>query len=211
MGFNVRSLRPINAMFLQPAIRRYGSELHRVIFLLLFLISHALTAQTNSVSSDFIGVSYFSEGGFYPGFTINFERTLLANKRFEILAAARAGAYFHYRNHTGTFLMIQSGQRIRLYRQLYFEHYLGLGYLHSFLNGGDPYYVDAAGMIHKKSNSGSPHFMPSVSFGLSYVIAVSERQMRLFGRPMIFWLIPFNKTSLVQYGLEVGAIVNIKR
>jgi hypothetical protein len=107
--------------------------------------------------------------------------------------------------------MLQSGQRVRLYRSLYFEHYLGLGYLHSFLNGGDAYYVDAAGMVHKKHKIGNPHLMPSVSFGLSYAVQLKDRQMRIFGRPIIFWLIPFNKSALVQYGLEVGAIVNLKR
>lgn len=128
-----------------------------------------------------------------------------------MMAAGRAGSYFHYRNHTGVFIMVQSGQRIRLYRQLYFEHYAGIGYLHSFLNGGDAYYVDATGSIHKKSNVGNPHFMPSISFGLGYNTRIRDRAVRFYGRPIIFWLIPFNRSSLVQYGLEFGVLVNLRK
>jgi len=172
---------------------------------------HLLRGQSDTLSRNFVGVSYFSEGGFYPGFTLNAERSILANKNFEILAAARLGAYFHYRNHTGVFFMIQSGQRVRIYKHLYFEHYLGLGYLQSFLSGGDAYYVDATGKIHKTSPAGNPHLMPSVSFGLSYATTISQRPVRFFGRPIIFWLIPFNQTALVQYGLEIGTLVNLRK
>ena len=168
-------------------------------------------AQTDSVRSNYVGASYFSEGGFYPGFTFIGERSLLTSKNFEIMAATRLGAYFHYRNQTGIFLMVQSGQRIRLYRQLYFEHYLGVGYLHTFLNGGDPYYVDATGTIHKKSNAGTPHFMPSVSFGLGFNTRIDDRPSRFFARPIVFWMIPFNQTSLVQFGLELGGVMKLHR
>ncbi len=167
-------------------------------------------AQNDTSVVHYAGLSYFSEGGFYPGFAFNYERTLLANKTFEMTAAARAGSYFHYRNHTGVFIMIQSGQRIRLYKNLFYEHYLGIGYLHTFLNGGDAYYVDAAGQVHKASNGGNPHFMPSVSFGLSYNVDVLKQPLRIFARPMIFWQIPFNQSKLVQYGFEFGTNVRLK-
>lgn len=170
-----------------------------------------VNAQIDTLKSDYIGISYFSEGGLYPGFTLNFERSLLANKNFELMAAARLGSYFHYRNHTGVFLTVQSGQRIRLYKSLYFEHYVGIGYLHSFLNGGAAYFVDATGSIHKKTNLGNPHLMPSVSFGLGYNTRINNRRARFLARPIIFWMIPFNRSSLVQYGLEVGALINLTK
>ena len=194
-----------------PCSIRSSSRLTVFILLLAITPLSLVFGQSDSLSSNFVGVSYFSEGGFYPGFTFNFERSLLANKNFEMLVAGRTGAYFHYRNHTGVFIMAQSGQRIRLYRQLYFEHYAGIGYLHSFLNGGDAYYVDATGAIHKKSNVGNPHFMPSISFGLGYNSHVGNHAVRFYGRPIIFWLIPFNKSSLVQFGLEFGALVNLRK
>lgn len=168
-------------------------------------------AQTDSAKTTYAGMAYFSEGGFYPGFTFIAERSLAKNQNFEVMAAARLGAYFHYRNQTGIFLMVQSGQRIRLFRQLYFEHYLGVGYLHTFLNGGDPYYVDATGTIRKKTNAGTPHFMPSVSFGLGFNTHIEKRVCRFFARPIVFWMIPFNQSSLVQFGLEMGGVIKLNR
>lgn len=182
-----------------------------LLTLTMFSIWTVCLSQTDSVASNYLGVGYFSEGGFYPGITFIGERSLLKNQNFEMMAAVRLGTYFHYRNNTGVFLMIQSGQRIRLHRQLYFEHYVGVGYLHTFLNGGDPYYVDATGTVHKKSNAGNPHFMPSVSFGLGFNTHIDEKSFRFFARPIIFWMIPFNQTSLVQFGFELGGVMRINR
>ena len=191
----------------------------RAFFTITFKLAMSMCLLTGFASAygqgdstrNFIGAGYFSEGGLYPGFTIFYERSLLASQNFEMVATARAGSYFHYRNQTGVFLMAQSGQRFRLYRNLYYEHYLGIGYLHTFLNGGDAYYVDATGQVHKASNWGNAHVMPSVSFGLSYVIRSVKNPIRIFGRPVIFWQIPFNKSELVQYGLEVGVVFKYKR
>lgn len=184
----------------------------KFVCLTLWMLSLAIVslAQTDSVANNYVGAAYFSEGGFYPGLTLIGERSLLKNRNFELMAAGRLGAYFHYRNQTGIFLTVQSGQRIRLYRQLYFEHYLGVGYLHTFLNGGDPYYVDATGTVRKKSNAGNPHFMPSVSFGLGFNTRIDRNLCRFFARPIIFWMIPFNQTSLVQFGFELGGIMKVK-
>jgi len=184
----------------------------KIRFLLLWLLATSgreCLAQHDSTHYNYVGGAYFSEGGFYPGFTVIAERSLLRNRNFEVMVAGRLGAYFHYRNQTGVFLMAQSGQRIRLYRQLYFEHYLGIGYLHTFLNGGDPYYVDASGTIHKNSNAGTPHFMPSVSFGLGFNSRIAQHKYRFFARPIIFWMIPFNQTSLVEFGVELGGVIQL--
>lgn len=180
-----------------------------LLSLVMVMFWNLCSAQTDSVKNNYVGIAYFSEGGFYPGFTFIAERSLLRNRNFEIMAAARLGAFFHYRNQTGIFFMVQSGQRIRLYQQLYFEHYVGVGYLHSFLNGGDPYYVDATGTVRKKSNGGTPHFMPSVSFGLGFNTHLAQRSCRFFARPIVFWMIPFNQTSLVQFGIELGGVMKL--
>jgi hypothetical protein len=177
--------------------------------MLLLSITFLATAQTDDKKATYAGVSYFSEDGFYPGFTVNYEKFLIGNQHFEMLAAAKAGAYFHYRNHTGIFVMIQSGQRYRLFSHFYFEHFFGIGYLHSFLSGGSAYYVDATGAVHKATNWGNAHFMPSISAGLSYH-AEGKKDFWVFARPMFFWQIPFNHASLLQVGVEVGANVKIK-
>lgn len=182
-----------------------------IVTLFFLFTSGMVLAQVDSVQVQRIGLSYFSEGGLYPGFTLNYEKQLLANNNFQLLLGAKAGAYFHYRNHTGVFMMVQSGQRFRLGKRLSFEHFLGIGYLHSFLNGGDAYYVNGSGQIQKTHDLGNPHFMPSVSFGLSYHIDKGKCPVVLFARPMIFWQIPFNQVSLVQYALEVGLLFKLKK
>lgn len=180
-------------------------------FVILFVFLASLTyAQKDSTRMDRIGISYFSEGGWYPGFSLNYERRLLSNHTFQLLLAGKAGAYFHYQNHTGVFFMVQSGQRFRIYKQLFFEHFLGIGYLHTFLNGGDAYYVSATGQVQKASNTGEPHFMPSVSFGLSYETA-GKWPAIFFLRPMLFWQIPFNQASLLQYAADAGVMIKLKK
>ena len=182
-----------------------------LILFLFLIISGIGFAQSDPGRVQRVGLGYFSEGGLYPGFTFNYERRVLANHAFQILLAAKAGAYFHYRNHTGVFMMAQSGQRFRLFKNLFIEHFLGVGYLQSFLSGGDAYYVNASGQIQKVRSAGNAHFMPSVSFGLSYELNPGKRPIIVFGRPMIFWQIPFNQSSLVQYAFELGALVKLRK
>ncbi|MEO7694566.1 MAG: hypothetical protein ABIS36_11450, partial [Chryseolinea sp.] len=68
-----------------------GSWFQRNIhFATIFIVSmltnaNSLSAQVDTLKSDYVGISYFSEGGFYPGFTFTFERSLLANKNFELM------------------------------------------------------------------------------------------------------------------------------
>jgi hypothetical protein len=163
------------------------------------------------VSVRYVGVSYLNEGGLYPGIALNYEKTLLRNARFQMLLGAKAGAYFHYRNHTGIFVMLQAGQRYRLRKKFYFEHFLGVGYLHSFLNGGEAYYVNASGQIQKAHKTGNPHFMPSISGGLSYATTLAGHSIMISGRPIFFWQIPFNQASLLQYAVEIGVMVKLKK
>jgi hypothetical protein len=179
------------------------------VAVLLFL-SETGFAQRDSISHSRFGVSYFSQGGFYPGFAFNYEKKLLSNARFQLLLAGKTGAYFHYRNQSGVFIMVQSGQRFQLYRNLYFEHFVGIGYLQTFLNGGDAYYVNASGQVQKTHTLGNPHFMPSVSTGISYDLK-GEHDITIFTRPMIYWQIPFNQTSLVQYAFEIGTVIRLKK
>jgi hypothetical protein len=178
-----------------------------ILLTLLPVLAHA---QRDSARVQRIGASYFSQGGFYPGLTLTYEKKLLSNNSFQLLLGAKAGIYFHYRNNTGAFIMLQSGTRFRLGRRFHFEHFLGVGYLQSFLNGGDAYYVNASGQVQKASRIGNPHFMPSISFGVSYDFR-GKRNISVFARPMIYWQIPFNQISLVQYAFEVGTLWKLKK
>ena len=198
---------------LQGHSRNFDLDLNRlkqIILILLLVLPGTLLAQRDSARFHHVGISYFSEGGIYPGFAFNYERRLMSNDKYQLLWGTKAGAYFHHQNHTGIFIMAQSGQRFRIHKRWYFEHFLGIGYLHSFLSGGDAYYVNASGQVQTASNTGNPHFMPSVSFGVSYDMP-GKRPTIIFLRPMIFWQIPFNDTSLVQYAIEAGALFKLKK
>jgi hypothetical protein len=177
-------------------------------FALALFLPFYLPAQTDSIPRQSFSYSFLGQGGINPGATFTYERVLLSNQQFQLLTAAKAGMYFHFRNNDGFFFMIQSGTRYRLTKRLFAEHFLGIGYLQSFLNGGDAYYVNASGQIIKAHKWGNPHFMPSISFGLSYQI---NQRIRLHVRPMIYWQIPFNKSILVQYAFEAGLSVGLKK
>ena len=167
----------------------------KLAFIVFAFCTIGAMAQPDSSRVQRIGMSYFSEGGLYPGFTFNYEKKLLANNRFQLLLASKAGAYFHYQNHTGIFAMVQSGQRFRVYKHFYFEHFLGVGYLVSFLNGGDAFFVNAAGQVQKANRTGNSHFMPSVSGGFSYDHR-GKQSFIIFARPMLFWQIPLDRKSV---------------
>ena len=179
-----------------------------LLFVLFLMVSLPVFPQADTVSHPLFGVAYFPQGGVHPGLALSYERRMAGTDRFQFLMGAKIGMYYHYRNNTGVFIMAQSGQRYRIYKRLYAEHFIGIGYLHSFLNGGDAYYVTASGQIQKASRAGDPHFMPSFSFGPSYRLG---DHARIFLRPMIYWVIPFNQRALVQYAWEAGASFRIKR
>jgi hypothetical protein len=178
------------------------------LLFLSLLSSGATLAQKDSIQTRRLGYSFFGQGGINPGATFTYEKSLLSNDHLQLLEAGKAGLYFHYRNNTGFFVMIQSGARFRLYKNLYFEHFVGVGFLQTFLNGGDAYYVSASGQITKASKIGNPHFMPSYNFGLSFH---ASDKVTIFFRPMIYWEIPFNQSALVQYSFEVGTSIKMKR
>lgn len=178
-------------------------------FIFLVLISFHAFAQKDSTKQKTFAYSYLAQGGFNPGFTVTYEKKLLTTDQYQVLLAGKGGLYFHYRNNTGVFLMVQSGQRFRLHKNFYFEHFLGVGFLETFLNG-DAYYVNASGQVQKAGKVGNAHFMPSVSFGVSYDVKGLHKAL-IFIRPMIYWEIPFGQTSLVQYAFEIGTAIKLRK
>ncbi|MEI9921174.1 MAG: hypothetical protein WDO14_20610 [Bacteroidota bacterium] len=145
-------------------------------------------------------MSALAVSGLNPGLSGAIEKDLLSNDRYALLVTGKTGFYIHRYNNTGIFFAAQSGVRYRIAGKFYLENYVGVGYLHTFLNGGKAYIVDAAGTVKRYHDYGSGHFMPSISPGISYEVG----DLRFFARTMIFWQIPFNRVSLVQYSLETG-------
>jgi hypothetical protein len=115
------------------------------------------------------------------------------------------GGYVHRRNHTGLFSEVQLGQRFNFRSGLLLEQYIGLGYLHAFLNGGNVYQVSDNGSVGKIANKGRSHLMPSLSLGLGWNVARSQQlPLLLFVRPKAFWQYPFNGYALPHIALQAG-------
>lgn len=178
-----------------------------IVLILCFALveSNAQAPDTTSLPS--VGGSVLFIAGLNPGLSGSIEKALLQNRLYALTATAKTGFYVHRYNHTGIFVMLQSGVRYRLTHGLFIDNYVGVGYLHTFLAGGKSYYVDVTGTVKQAHNVGSGHFMPSISPGLSYEL----KHARIFARTMIFWQIPFNTVALVQYGLEGGVSFPLKR
>jgi hypothetical protein len=141
----------------------------------------------------------------HPGATLGIERYLLQDKRYRIFLGANLGMYTHTRNHTAYFINIQSGQRLTTGSGLFFDQSIGIGYLRSYLNGGDIFEVDAFRGVYESKNSGRGHVMPSVSLGTGWDFSKKNiANLAVFVRPQVFWQYPFNNYSLVHLALQTG-------
>jgi len=168
-------------------------------------------AQADTVRTPQLSLSFLAVDGLHPGLSGAVEQSLVGNHRYSLVATAKAGFYYHRYNNTGIFIMLQSGARYRIAGNFFIDNYVGVGYIHTFLNGGKAYIVDATGTVRRYHDRGNGHFMPSISPGISYQFRSPRLQsLRVFARSMIFWQIPFNRVSLVQYSLEAGVSCNLR-
>jgi hypothetical protein len=157
-------------------------------------------------------VAYFGEMITHPGATLGIERYLLQDKRYRIFLGANLGMYTHTRNHTAYFINIQSGQRLTTGSGLFFDQSIGIGYLRSYLNGGDIFEVDAFRGVYESKNSGRGHVMPSVSLGTGWDFSKKNiANLAVFVRPQVFWQYPFNNYSLVHLALQTGLTFHFNR
>jgi hypothetical protein len=109
------------------------------------------------------------------------------------------------------FSEIGIGQRLNFRSGLLLEQSIGIGYLHTLLNGGPVYEVKDNGVVSKSSNSGRSHLMPSVSLGFGWNVARSEKlPLLLFVRPKVFWQYPFNGYALPHLALQAGVTKSIR-
>ncbi len=154
-----------------------------------------------------ISLAYFGEFVTHPGVTISAERYLFNNGTYQVFVGAQAGGYVHRRNHTGLFVGLETGHRITMKSGLFFDQHLGLGYLHTFLNGGDVFEADALRGAYEVKDGGRGHVMPSVSVGTGWTFRDGAGQPRwsVFARPVVFWQYPFNNYALVHPALQAGA------
>ncbi|HEX8576589.1 MAG TPA: hypothetical protein VF677_09890 [Flavobacterium sp.] len=183
---------------------------YTAIQVLLFIsISFLYPVQAQEVRQESghsaITIGYFGETITHPGLFAGYEHNLMPQKRYQLLLALNLGGYIHQNNHTGLFSEVGIGQRFNFRSGFLLEQYVGMGYLHTFLNGGPIYEVNDNGVVSETSNKGRSHVMPSVSLGLGWNLARSKKlPLLVFVRPRVFWQYPFNSYALPHVALQVG-------
>jgi hypothetical protein len=179
----------------------------QILLLTGFLLPCAVQAQETAQETgrSAITMGYFGETITHPGFFAGYEHNLRPQNRYQLFLSFTLGGYAHRRNHTGLFSEVQLGQRLNFRSGLLLEQSIGIGYLHTFLNGGPVYEVNDNGVVSKSRNPGRSHLMPSVSLGFGWNVARSEAlPLLLFVRPKVFWQYPFNGYALPHLALQAG-------
>ncbi|HEX8349305.1 MAG TPA: hypothetical protein VF598_05045 [Hymenobacter sp.] len=162
-------------------------------------------AQAQETGRAAVTVGYFGETITHPGLFAGYEHNLRPQKRYQLLLAATLGGYVHRRNHAGLFSEVGLGQRLHFRSGFFLEQSIGIGYLHTFLNGGPIYEVNDKGEVSESKNLGRPHLMPSISLGFGWNVAHSEKlPLLVFIRPRAFWQYPFNRYALPHLALQAG-------
>lgn len=149
-----------------------------------------------------INVSYFGDTLINPGIEIGYENTFYKGLNFTL----SIGAYIHQRNHVGLFFNPGLNWKHTFPIGYSMEFGVGLGYLHTFVHGGNIYVVDDSGGVSVKGNYGRPHFMPSVKLGLlGWDFRKKTRiPLRLNSDIIIFGQYPFNNYILPHIALKIG-------
>lgn len=177
-----------------------------LIFLLFPLFTFAQNEKELRMS-----VGYFGETLAHPGVNLGIEYGVPVSTKEQMLVSLNVGGYVHPKNNTSLFIRGQWGQRFNLKSGLFFESFLGLGYLHQFTHGGDKFEVKPNGAVVKIPNSGRPMVMPSVALGIGWNFHKNEKFFPSFYlRPELFWKAPFNGYYLTHIAINAGIIVKLK-
>lgn len=181
---------------------------------LLFFMSILLPAigQDAPQNKLALNLGYFGETVTHTGINLGIEYYPHQTDRHQMILAGNIGGYVHPRNNTSLFIRAQWGQRLHFKSGLFLDQFVGLGYLHQFVHGGDLYEVKPNGAVVKTPDSGQPLVMPSISLGTGYTFSKNEGTgISLFLRPELFWKAPFNGYYLTHLALNAGVIINLKK
>lgn len=181
-----------------------------ILFAINLLLSMVLFAQEPSSATNRITAGYYGETVAHPGLVIGIERSPFRTEKYQVILAANIGGYVHVRNNASLFLRGQWGQRITFNSGVFVDQFLGLGYLHNFVHGGDIYEVLPNGAVVSSPNSGKPMVMPSIAVGTGYDLSKkSSCGLILYLRPELFWKAPFNGYYLTHFALNTGVIFKL--
>lgn len=156
-----------------------------------------------------ITLAYFGETATHPGLLIGTEHKAWEAGGHRAFLAAQLGGYRHPGNHTGVFLDGHLGYRRTWPSGLSLETLVGLGYLHTLLDG--PVFAAGPSGVEAVTDGGRPAWMPSLTLGCGVDGAgLGLRETRLFARLQLFGQYPYNGTLLPHAATQLGATWNFR-
>jgi hypothetical protein len=149
-------------------------------------------------------VSYFGETLARPGLRLATELTLARLGEHRLFVEPALGGYFHRAHSLGLFAESLMGYRHAFGPRFRMEALVGLGYLHTFVDG-TVYEARGTSTPSPVTNLGRPSVMPSAAVSFRWNLArEASAPPSLFVRPRVFWQAPYHQGSLMHAAVEVG-------
>ncbi|MFN3430562.1 MAG: hypothetical protein ACK46X_11475 [Candidatus Sericytochromatia bacterium] len=154
-------------------------------------------------------VAYFGEMGTHPGLLLGTEHTAWVAGWHRTFLSANVGGYRHPGNHVGLFLDAALGYRLNFPTGFSLESMIGMGYLHTLLDG-QVYSAGPAG-VEAVTDWGRPAWMPSMTVGAGIEGArLGFERTRFFTRLQLFGQYPYNAYILPHVATQVGLTWNFQ-
>lgn len=154
-------------------------------------------------------VAYFGETATHPGLLLGTEHKAWEAGWHRTFLAANVGGYRHPGNHLGLFAEGALGYRLTFPSGLSLESLVGLGYLHTVLDG--PVFAAGPAGVEPVTDGGRPAWMPSVTLGAGLDGAgLGLADTRLFTRLQLFGQYPYNAYVLPHVATQVGMTWNFR-
>lgn len=169
-----------------------------------------------------VNISYFGESALHYGLKLGAENSLWIKdkvktkrnnkeslKRKELILTANLGGYFHKHNHIGLFINSEIGYRKTQKKGFKSEIFLGLGYLHTILQG-DTYTVNDDSTVDQLHFAGQSNLMIPLTFGFGYDFDYFyNKPFSIHIKPGFFIQYPYNIQIAIRSTLELGIIYKL--
>lgn len=199
----------------------------RLFLIITFILSiHQVFAQDTLLNSKIqgISISYFGEYLTHYGIKIGTEYSLkITNKtkikrnskeipkRKEHFITGNIGSYVHKRNHVGLFINSEIGYRRTRNKGFKYEFLIGVGYLHTFLQG-DTYTVSDDGAVDKVNLAGQSNLMIPISCGLGYDFNYHyKKPFSLSLKSGFFIQYPYSHAIVIRPTIDLGLFYYFKK
>jgi hypothetical protein len=193
------------------------------IIILCLLVHNLIFAQNDSTKRISFDFSYFGENLFQPGYKLGAEYELWAknktrtkrngnkiDKKYELLLTGNISNYVHFRNHIGLLLNSEIGYRYIRKKGFMYETSLGVGYLHTFLQG-DTYKVTDDNEVKRVKFAGQSNFSWSFSFGIGKDYSFKQGKPWAWHIKYVrFMQYPFGSGYIYHSAIELGVIHYLK-